>query len=82
MSYVVTAKLICVFVFAYAKSRFSHDEAHLQAKLYCKNNMTCFNFKVITATFVASKILRDFYFPYIVAWTIPSGEKLHAIEAH
>ena len=24
----VTAKLICVFVFAYAKSRFSHDEAH------------------------------------------------------
>ena len=25
----VTAKLICVFVFAYAKSRFSHDEAHI-----------------------------------------------------
>ena len=24
-----TAKLICVFVFAYAKSRFSHNEAHL-----------------------------------------------------
>ena len=24
----VTAKLICVFVFAYAKSRFSHDAAH------------------------------------------------------
>ena len=23
-------KLICVFVFAYAKSRFSHDEAHLE----------------------------------------------------
>ena len=23
------AKLICVFVFVYAKSRFSHDEAHL-----------------------------------------------------
>ena len=29
ISFVVTAKLICVFVFAYAKSRFSHDEAHL-----------------------------------------------------
>ena len=27
----VTAKLICVFVFAYAKSRFSQDEAHI----YC-----------------------------------------------
>ena len=29
ISLVVTAKLICVFVFAYAKSRFSHDAAHL-----------------------------------------------------
>ena len=25
----VTAQLICVFVFAYAKSRFSHDMPHL-----------------------------------------------------
>ena len=28
ISFAVTAKLICVFVFAYAKSRFSHNEAH------------------------------------------------------
>ena len=28
ISFAVTAKLICVFVFAYAKLRFSHDEAH------------------------------------------------------
>ena len=28
-SFAVTAKLICVFVFAYAKSRFSHDAAHI-----------------------------------------------------
>ena len=28
--FAVTAKLICVFVFAYAKSRFSHDVAHLR----------------------------------------------------
>ena len=28
ISFAVTAKLICVFVFAYAKSRFSYDEAH------------------------------------------------------
>ena len=27
--FAVTAKLICVFVFAYSKSRFSHEEAHL-----------------------------------------------------
>ena len=25
----VTAQLICAFVFAYAKIRFSHDEAHI-----------------------------------------------------
>ena len=29
----VTAKLICVFVFAYAKSRVSHDEAHITITL-------------------------------------------------
>ena len=29
ISFAVTAKLICDFVFAYAKSRFSHNEAHL-----------------------------------------------------
>ena len=28
ISFAATAKLICVFVFAYAKSRFSHNEAH------------------------------------------------------
>ena len=30
ISFAVTAKLICVFVFAYAKSRFSHAEAHME----------------------------------------------------
>ena len=29
ISFEVTAKLICVFVFAYARNRFSHDEAHI-----------------------------------------------------
>ena len=29
ISFAVTAKLICVFVFAYAKSRFSHDTAQI-----------------------------------------------------
>ena len=28
VSFAATAKLICVFVFAYAKGRFSHNEAH------------------------------------------------------
>ena len=33
ISFTVTAKLICVFVFVYVKSRFSHDEAHF---MFCK----------------------------------------------
>ena len=30
ISFAVTAKLNCIFVFEYAKSRFSHDEAQLK----------------------------------------------------
>ena len=30
ISFAVTAKLICVFVFAYAKSRFSHNAAPIK----------------------------------------------------
>ena len=29
ISFAVTAKLICVFAFAYSKSRFSYDTAHM-----------------------------------------------------
>ena len=34
ISFAVTAKLICVFVFAYAKSRFSHDAAQIKSRLF------------------------------------------------
>ena len=34
ISCAVTAQLICVFVFAYAKSRFSHNVAHLLIFIY------------------------------------------------
>ena len=33
ISFAVTAKLICVFVFAYAKNRFSHNEAQMQSHM-------------------------------------------------
>ena len=33
ISFVVTAKLICVFVLEYAKSRFSHDKALIKIRL-------------------------------------------------
>ena len=32
ISFAVTAKLICVFVFAYANHWFSHDMAHMSMK--------------------------------------------------
>ena len=34
ISFAVTAKLICVFVFAYAKRLFSHDAAQLFSSLF------------------------------------------------
>ena len=36
ISFAVTAKLICVFIFTYAKSRFSHDAAELQEQRHVK----------------------------------------------
>ena len=37
ISFAVTAKLICVFVFAYAKSRFSHDEVQILSAFFVRN---------------------------------------------
>ena len=41
----VTAKLIGVFVFAYAKSRFSHDEAQLVSRVLFVTTLGLFVFK-------------------------------------
>ena len=41
ISFAVTSKPICVFVFAYAKSRFSHNEAHkMHAEKKVQNHMS------------------------------------------
>ena len=57
ISFVVTAKLICVFVFAYAKIRFSHDAAHIMAELENipimpahSRTIICLYYKDITST--------------------------------
>ena len=42
ISFAVTAKLICYFVFAYAKSRFSHDAAHI---ILCESCFDCITLK-------------------------------------
>ena len=52
ISFAVTAKLICVFVFAYAKSRFSHDAAHMETGTANKQpREPPRNFQHITQTF-------------------------------
>ena len=45
ISFAVTAQLICVFVFAYAKSRFSHDRAHM---IGCKMPQNLVLFSLLT----------------------------------
>ena len=44
ISFAVTAKLICVFVFVYAKSRFSHDAAHLFESVFVISTIENLNF--------------------------------------
>ena len=39
ISFAVAAKLICVFVFEYAKIRFSHDAAHILDLQYLKRTL-------------------------------------------
>ena len=41
ISFAVTAKLICVFVFAYVKSRFPHDAAHIISLVSKSKNFKC-----------------------------------------
>ena len=36
ISFAVTAKLICVFVFAYAEIRFSHEAAYICSSVKCE----------------------------------------------
>ena len=47
-SYVVSAQLICAFVFAYAKSRFSYDVAQVSFPL-CKTPMQSLTANLRTA---------------------------------
>ena len=42
ISFAVSAKLICVFVFAYVKRWFSHDAAKMQNRYEPRHEKTCF----------------------------------------
>ena len=60
ISFAVTAKLICVFVFAYAKSRVSHDKALLFS------HMCIMQFLSSSSLFCESSYFSDFdhIYPY------------------
>ena len=45
ISCTVTAQMICAFVFAYAKSRLSHEVAHVNIKL----DFDAFGFKLVVS---------------------------------
>ena len=65
ISFAVTAKLICVFVFAYAKSRFSHDEAHQRIKVSWCFRKVFFRFIGFHYTKMCKTIfLKKKYFQY------------------
>ena len=67
ISCAVTAQLICVFVFAYAKSRFSHDEAHIRmvpvAALFVAQH---FKANVDLSSLAKTAQLTSFYLPKTV----------------
>ena len=55
ISFAATAKLICVFVFAYAKSRFSHNEAHIS----CFYNQISSLYLAFAAEQMGFNLIRD-----------------------
>ena len=58
-SFAITAKLICVFVFAYAKSRFSHDEAPIILLLASHLGLYCLLIGISLKNEIKLKISPD-----------------------
>ena len=65
ISFAVTVKLICVFVFAYTKIRFSHDTAHM-----CSLLESCY-----ALTFLV-EIIQKIYVKQCFGTIVNDGEKL------
>ena len=62
ISFAVTVKLICIFVFAYAKSQFSHEAAHTVSHFsYAPLRQKCWN----RTFFLIIYLLKFFLLDYI-----------------
>ena len=60
ISFAVTEKLICVFVFAYAKNPFSHDEAQLSFFLVVSSQqMVLMQWKTVPGQFVCASCMLE-----------------------
>ena len=66
ISFAVTAKLICVFVFAYANSWFSHEAAHL----YCLSPIN-------RHTFIISTTAQPLHNTYVRSSQVPMYRYLY-----
>ena len=75
ISFAVTAKLICVFVFAYAYCLFSHEVAHLSRGqkydlTYLNDSVTC-NYRIINQfqfVYLKARLICAFIFSYAFCW--------------
>ena len=56
ISYVINALLICSYVFAYAKSRFSHDTAHMKSRSMAPGHSGCLRTLLGTITMQGSTL--------------------------
>ena len=69
ISFAVTEKLICVFVFAYAKIQSSHNEAHLPLHILevcsIKSKATLLTLRVIAANVQQSENLGMLQYLYL-----------------
>ena len=84
ISFAVTAKLICIFVFAYAKSRFSHVAPHIKTssnRLTGKNTALMYSLEPLTgveryALYVSTGMMSGWRFLAIFSGRQPEVKQL------
>ena len=59
ISFAVTVKLICVFVFAYAKKRFFHNEAHFMTNFNKRMSARLGNHTLVKLEFLKEKKYKN-----------------------
>ena len=76
-----TAQLICAFVFAYAKSRFSHDAARMIFYIYIFAEENIVYFYVISRALYSHYKNDSFFFHLLVAFLTPANDSVFLKES-